>query len=704
MANYIELIGLPEILTLPDGRKRVTRRYTVKAPGAQYANLGTPSAPGAGGVYLAWGTADAEHTGARLIKQDLAPASQLATEQVLVRVYEELPASAELQVGSNQVTYDANGRKTIAAQFLQFASAAFVPGTVGTTTAPSDTACVLQGVQASDDGTLRTIARSYLEATAVLTQVGGTSQSLDDNGRRTAQATFIQLTSATYVEGTIGTTAAPGLAACVLAGETKQENAAVRTVVRSYVEATALEVQVGADEITADENGRRTITRRFIQLSSAVYVQGTIGASLSALSTTFALTSEQKSETTVVRSIARRWVEATTSLVQVGSDAIDTEINGLRRRTQVFIGTAAAADPTGTIGTTTHDTDTTLILASKKVERTASFTRAQLVWIQPGILSKHVQSRDLGLRMESWTSIGVKQSPTGVVVSEDTGDFAGLPTWTVVAMQNLSGGAPTSGSYAYDAMVPFTYPGRAKPIELIESGKTCYDVFLSPPVECDVLARVTVSYQTADTIGELTYPLWNPTEWATLTAQWTGWNAYPRVKVEGLRGYRAENNYSKVAFTPVDGFAATCFGDRVYGGTDGVIIVSGGPGSPDGLTLTLQSKLDVAFVDKDGVRYFRLTLVTATIPAQAALPIADPPALITGVTNKTTLAAVVTVGVAVGTRTNYFYFSWTPGGGIMINQLVRGVLRAGTDANSTFIQRPDDHNASTNAKVWALVT
>lgn len=618
MPNYLEPNGRVETSYTADGRKRIKREYDVKAPGVEPAAIVATL-----GDYA---TADAEFTDCRLVDKFVAKAPKNADAQVAVVVYEELPATAELQIGGNNVTYDADGRRRITATFLQFSAAAFVSGTVGTDTAPGDTGAVLDGVQKTETGKVRQITRAYVEATASEVQVGGDDVTVDGNGRRTVNRRFVQLTSGVYAQGTIGSTITTLSTTFALHQVQKSENAAIRTIARAYLEATTAIVQVGGNSLQYDENGRKTIEAQFIQLTSGSYVAGTIGSTTAPGDANCVLVNETKSEETSVRRIVQRFLEATSTLTLIGAETVDTEINGLRRRTGLYIGTTAASDPAGTVGTTTHATDTTLILAGKKVETSAAIKRATLVWIEPGILSKNVQTREFGLRLEAWVSVGTKQSPAGVVVSEEESNTNGVKTWTVVSMQNATGGSPTSGSFEFERYVPFTYPGRAKPytkviVAVAGNDYRCLDVYLSPPIETEVLATVKITYQTSNQIGALAQTKWQPTEWATLFASWIGWHLAPNSKVEGLRGYRSVDE-TEIVEAETDGTKLSILGSRVYGDADNVIRlqVIGGPPDPGGNTYTLDAGIDLAFVAYDGTKYHRRTVIEATIPAQDALP------------------------------------------------------------------------------------
>jgi hypothetical protein len=69
------------------------------------------------------------------------------------------------------------------------------------------------------------------------------------------------------------------------------------------------------------------------------------------------------------------------------------------------------------------------------------------------------------------------------------------------------------------------------------------------------------------------------------------------------------------------GLDTSVLGDRVYASTDWLIALSGGPVEPGGTTWTLNARVEPAFVGYDGTQYYRKTVVSAAIPAQAALPV-----------------------------------------------------------------------------------
>lgn len=247
-------------------------------------------------------------------------------------------------------------------------------------------------------------------------------------------------------------------------------------------------------------------------------------------------------------------------------------------------------------------------------------------WVEgKGRISENIRSREDGLRTQTYVSLGTKETPTGVVVQDEIDQIDGCPRYTVTAMQNDSGGAPTVGNFSFERYVGFVYPGRAKAYsrEVSGSGRQLAGVFLSPPIETEVKATVTVNYTSTNTLSVSNK--WQPKEWATVIAQFIGNGGKPIDRVQGLRGYRSVSatpvSIEAPSFPNPDNPGGTIFGDNVFGGTTGTITVTGGPPDPGGQTYTLEARIEPAFVSVTGTIYYRRVLITATIPTQPALPI-----------------------------------------------------------------------------------
>lgn len=244
---------------LPDGRWRLLH-YTLVSHDASL----TPS------TLEAWGTAfrgtasgnTAAWAGLLLIDADIVGND---TGTYIERVYEQIHATAETQVGKLRTVLDGDGRTVARAEFIQLTSATATPGTVGTTTAPDASTQILSREETTNDGALRRITRDYTQATATLTQIGPEQITTDDDGRKTVEARFIILRSASYTPGTAGTTTAPTTTSCVLAKEIEGGNNAVRLVTRSYN-------QVPAVAATAEAVGPVVIAYPFNQLGDTAHV------------------------------------------------------------------------------------------------------------------------------------------------------------------------------------------------------------------------------------------------------------------------------------------------------------------------------------------------------------------------------------------------------------------------------------------------
>lgn len=165
------------VAKLPDGRLRVSRMADVQSEVRGDAKLDAE-------VWLDWGTPDEEHTDCRLIAQELAPLNNTAQAGArgLTRIYEELPESAEVQVGKLRIVTGEDGREFVQAQFIQFSTGTYNRGTIGTDEPPGYTAgdAVLSRVEATDDGTLRRITRLYVKASSTPFQLGDAVASIAD--------------------------------------------------------------------------------------------------------------------------------------------------------------------------------------------------------------------------------------------------------------------------------------------------------------------------------------------------------------------------------------------------------------------------------------------------------------------------------------------------------------------------------------------
>lgn len=154
----------PTVNLLPDRRQRVTRYVD-----AINSVSKSPDAIANAGLWYAWGLQDDEYTNCRLIKQDIEGQTGKLRDPVdesckLVLVFEEIAATTETLVGNPDVTINQYGYKEVTLNWIQFSAGTATYQVPGTTTAPSPFSdCLLREQIATDDGTLRTIKRIYVE-------------------------------------------------------------------------------------------------------------------------------------------------------------------------------------------------------------------------------------------------------------------------------------------------------------------------------------------------------------------------------------------------------------------------------------------------------------------------------------------------------------------------------------------------------------
>ena len=275
-----------------------------------------------------------------------------------------------------------------------------------------------------------------------------------------------------------------------------------------------------------------------------------------------------------------------------------------------------------------------VVLISQNVRNESGFDVYDYTWASGnGIVGEKIQYKEGGLRLlnrdiilpTGTTSYATYTPLYGIEVDSSYVEGDGIRRYSVTWIQSNSGGDPLAiPAVQFDSKVPFTYPGRAKAYytSFTTGGYTshkAYDVFLSPPVQCLVDSTTYIYYVSSNAVPSPSYPLWNPTEWATMRAKWIGWSDSPRSKVEGLRGYiKVNTGINGTSTTATD---VSMFGDRVFAATDFKIELSGGPSDPGGSVLTLSIEKVPAFVKTDGTQYYRVTEVIGNILAQSNLPV-----------------------------------------------------------------------------------
>lgn len=326
------------------------------------------------------------------------------------------------------------------------------------------------------------------------------------------------------------------------------------TLVYEQLHAT-LETQVGKLTTVTDENDREVLQAQFIQFSSAAYVKGAIGTLTPPGVATAVLDGESATDEGILRKITRKYVQAGATFASVGEDEIDYELNGLKRRVRNLIALGGVAF-SGTIGVTTHPTDTGLFLAGISIRESAATTKVKATYLEPGTLSIGKRSMNEGVVQYSYVFLGTEGAVTGTVLSRNIGDHQGLRTYNVTTAANKDGatlvgvGGAAKLAYSFPKLVTFQAPGVVDIKEFQFGSSISAFADLASPVEFLVSARIYVYYQTSDTLvsGDFTTNssegLWNPSNWASKVASVTagvtdtGSAVGAYYNQQALRGYR----------------------------------------------------------------------------------------------------------------------------------------------------------------------
>jgi len=157
----------PKTTLLPDSRLRIVKEFDV----IPASPLKFTAAELLTEVWLPWGTQDDVEATCRLILQEISGQNGLPFETPtkepprLLRTYETLDATAETQVGKTDITIGQDNLVTAVNTSLQFTSATPIYGRIGVDTITAGTSTViLKSDERTDDGTLRTIKRTYISA------------------------------------------------------------------------------------------------------------------------------------------------------------------------------------------------------------------------------------------------------------------------------------------------------------------------------------------------------------------------------------------------------------------------------------------------------------------------------------------------------------------------------------------------------------
>lgn len=162
-----------KVEVLPDMRLRVTVRLDavdIQATAGDAAKFAT-------NVVIPWGDPDSDFPQCLLIHQDDFGQTENPNKSpndppaYIIRVYEEISATAETQVGEPAITYDQDDILEVGIDWLQFSSGTPTYGVPGTTLAPTPfSSAILKEEIRTNDGTLQRIRRNYI-ANGILSDV-----------------------------------------------------------------------------------------------------------------------------------------------------------------------------------------------------------------------------------------------------------------------------------------------------------------------------------------------------------------------------------------------------------------------------------------------------------------------------------------------------------------------------------------------------
>lgn len=350
----------------------------------------------------------------------------------------------EIQIGGDEISVDTNNRHTLTRKLTQSAAAPYVPLAIGSSITVGGIVYGLDEETKTETGATRTITRRYVEASGTLTQVGRDQISVDANGRHTLLRDYIQLVSAGYVQGTIGSTTMSGAITYVLSEETKVEGENVRRVKRAYVEATAAWVQIGPSKIDRDTNGLLRVRRLLIAIA------GTAAPALTTLSATAPVSGA---------------TAKTTYLAQVSDAESDTAI-GRITATYLEAGVLSKSQspgPAGLPGTVRHEWSTW------KVDPTDA---------------------------AAMTAAGAGSIIPGVVVDISNSDITGFPTKRYSTLAMADDSTPIGKTLStFNTLVQINNPGTLTVATFVVTGGTIPYLSSTSPTRGQVAAVCTVTLE-----------------------------------------------------------------------------------------------------------------------------------------------------------------------------------------------------------------
>jgi hypothetical protein len=589
---------IPEIVKLPNGRIRVTRRFhKFTREDIDNANLGSLM-----GDFGDLDTAGEQisnqgYTNCRLISVEVDPSFRFNSvsntdSAVLVKTYETL-TDLFVQITDDTVTFTENGLKQITRVYRA------VSGTPRST---------VVGVTALGTGEILASSRiedndAFAELTETYVEAGILSRTED----------FVGSQDSLVIEA-IGPDPITPLGFS-LASKQESNYEGLQTNRFTFLKPSVLSVQQDFN------NGLKRVSVQVFNLGSAA-----VSEALSEVTVDHKLIATNESD--------YEGIKTTTFQYQIDETFTeDYELNGLKRISLIELSTTNfTAISIGSQG----DTDTPqfdLYLATQDIDNGGIIKVRESTWLEAGTLNVQRRSESEGVYRVTTTFLGAQGTVVGPIVAKSEDDYDGLKTITVVHMQKADGTSLIDDEAAivtHNSLSEFSYPGIVTiSNELLGALGNTYsflakDFKLEPPSVALIPSVTKVFFKTTNSITySLNHSLWSPKTWAQGESRGIAWNYLPFSNTEAFRGYRidttANNSYFALGqrgnvgtATPWDMIS----GKRIYARTTYRIEVSGGPPNPVGNNYTLSYNIEHAFSDIDGTPYYKHTEVISTIPAK----------------------------------------------------------------------------------------
>jgi hypothetical protein len=589
---------IPEIVKLPNGRIRVTRRFhKFTREDIDNANLGSLM-----GDFGDLDTAGEQisnqgYTNCRLISVEVDPSFRFNSvsntdSAVLVKTYETL-TDLFVQITDDTVTFTENGLKQITRVYRA------VSGT------PSST---VVGVTALGTGEILASSRiedndAFAELTETYVEAGILSRTED----------FVGSQDSLVIEA-IGPDPSTPLGFS-LASKQESNYEGLQTNRFTFLKPSVLSVQQDFN------NGLKRVSVQAFNLNSAA-----VNAALSEVTVDHKLIATNESD--------YEGIKTTTFQYQIDETFTeDYELNGLKRISLIELSTtnftAISIGSQGAINTPQFG----LYLATQDIDNGGIIKVRESTWLEAGTLNVQRRSESEGVYRVTTTFLGAQGAVVGPIVAKSEDDYDGLKTIAVVHMQKADGTSLIDDEAAivtHNSLSEFSYPGIVTiSNELLGALGNTYsflakDFKLEPPSVALIPSVTKVFFKTTNSITySLNHSLWSPKTWAQGESRGIAWNYLPFSNTEAFRGYRidttANNSYFALGQTGSVGTATPwdmISGKRIYARTRYRIEVSGGPPNPVGNNYTLSYNIEHAFSDIDGTPYYKHTEVISTIPAK----------------------------------------------------------------------------------------